>query len=143
MLEMSPDDRVVMHDRVVVEDGAGDGITATQDGQPPQGVVGREERAADADAVMHRDDLPHALDLVGVVEHPGVAHAIEQDVEREVLAHALVLVLAGAGHVGELLGQLHRADAADVPAGRAGTRVAALDDDDVAHAQGDELAGDG
>src|SRR5688572_16203906 len=91
---------------------------------------------------MHRDDVAHALDLIGVVEHPRVAHPVEQHVECELLAHPLVLVLAGAGDLGEVLGQLHRADAPDVPAGRPGARVAPFHDDDVAHTRGEELAGD-
>ena len=85
----------------------------------------------------------HPLDLVGLVQDPGVAEPVEQDVEPELLAHPVVLRLAGARDVGQLLGQLHRPDPRDVAAGRAAARVAAIEDDDVAHAARHELAGEG
>ena len=65
VLEVGPHDGVVVDDRVVVEDGAGDRVAAAQDRQAAERVVGGEERAADADPVMHRDDVAHPLDLVG------------------------------------------------------------------------------
>ena len=143
MLEVGPHDRVVMDDRVVVEDRTRDRVPAAQDRQVAERLVRRQEAAGDADPVVHLDDRPHPLDLVRFVQDPGVAESIEQDVEPEFLAHPVVLRLAGTCDVGQLLGQLHRPDACDVAAGRAATRVAAVDDDDVAHATCSELAREG
>ena len=140
---MGPDHRVVVDDRVVVEDRPRDRFAAAQDRQAAERVVGRQELARDADPVVHLDDRTHPLDLVGVVQDPGVAEPVEQDVEAELLAHAVVLGLAGEGDVGQLLGQLHRPDARDVPPGRPAARVAAFEDDDVADAASSELPGEG
>ena len=142
VLEVGPHDRVVVDDGVVVQHGPRDRIAAAEDGQMPQGVVGRQEPAADTDPVMHLDDRAHPLDLVVVVQDPRVAESIEEDIEAEFLAHPVVLGLAREGDVGQLLGQLHRPDPRDVAAGRAAARVAALEDDDVADAPSGELPGE-
>src|SRR4051794_1710548 len=137
---MRPDDSVVVDDGVVVEDGPRDLVAAAEDGQVAERLVGRQEVAPDADPMVHLDDRAHPLDLVGLVQDPRVSEPVEQHVEPELLAHPVVLGLAGAGDMGQLLGQLHRTDAGDIAAGGAAARVAAIDDHDVADAARRELA---
>ena len=92
---MRPYDRVVVDDRVIAQDGAGDGIASGEHRQVVQRFVGGEQRAPDAEPFVHRDDVAHPFDLVLLVQDPGVAESVEQDVRPQLATHALVLVLAG------------------------------------------------
>jgi hypothetical protein len=75
---------------------------------------------------VHRDDVPHALDLVVLVQDPGIAEPVEEDVRMQVAAHPLVFVLARHRDSGEVLGQLHPPDPGNVPSRGPSPRIVAL-----------------
>ncbi len=141
VVEVGPHDRVVMDDRVVAQHGAGDRLAALEHRQVAERLVRRQQCARDAEPRVHRDDVAHPLDLVGLVQDPGVAEPVEQHVRAELAAHPLVLVLARHRDPAQVLGQLHAPDPRDVAAGGAGARVAALDDHDPPGATGRQFPG--
>ncbi len=123
-----------MHEGVAPQHRALRALPAAEDWQAVEGLAGSAQLRRDPKLAKHGKEQSHALDLLLLVEDPRVPRPPEERVQTELVAEPLVLALRQQGEGRELPRELHGPDPADVSPGGACSRVAALQDRDVADA---------
>ena len=136
------EDGVVMDDGIAMHQGARGPLAALQHGQAAQGLGGADELGPEAEAAQHVAHFCHAGHLHLFIEDPAIAGAPEEGVGAELIGQAGMLGLGRDGETGQLLRQLHGADAPDIASRPASAGEALLQNGDLALAEAGELDGE-